>query len=287
MRLGALTTWLKGEPRDWQGELFHAAAEGRGRDVVFIHGLAASPECWEGAQTRLPADVRGHLIHMRGFAGASPSAARTPGDFLKPMADELAAYLREQARGPAAIVGHSMGGLVALLLARDHADVVDRVMTVDVPAFFSTLINPFATAGAMAHLADASRRRYLDRAPDALEDELRRATEKLVGDPVLRQRVLRWNLDSDRATTADVMAEVMVTDLRNELSRIVAPVHVVYAWEKSGHATRIGADQLYASSYAALRKRRMTRIDDARHYVMLDQPGPFYGAVAEWLAEKT
>lgn len=284
MRLASFARWLKGEPRDWQGRLFHATAEGRGREVVFLHGLAASPECWEGAPDHLQATMRAHMIHMRGFAGSSPALSREPGNFLKPMADELAAYIRGQGKGPMAVIGHSMGGLVTLMLARDHPDVVDRAMVVDVPAFFSALISPFATASGMGSLADASRRRYLERTEVALEDELRRATEKLVGDPDLRERVTRWGLDSDRATTADVMAEVMVTDLRADLAQVRIPVDIIYAWEKSGHATRMGIDQVYASSYAALQRRRLQRIDQARHYVMLDQPQVFYQAVAEWLA---
>lgn len=284
MRLASFARWLKGEPRDWQGQLFHATAEGRGRDVVFLHGLAASPECWEGAPEYLQNDIRAHMIHMRGFAGSSPALVRTPGDFLKPMADELADYIRGQGKGPMAVIGHSMGGLVSLILMRDHPDVVARAMVVDVPAFFSALISPFATASGMSSLADASRRRYMERTAVALEDELRRATEKLVGDPDLRDRVTRWGLDSDRATTADVMAEVMVTDLRADLARVDTPVDILYAWEKSGHSTRMGLDQVYASSYAALPRKRLQRIDQARHYVMLDQPQAFYEAVAEWLA---
>jgi pimeloyl-[acyl-carrier protein] methyl ester esterase len=284
MRVASFNRWLKGEPRDWQGRLFHAAAEGRGRDLVFLHGLAASPECWDGAPEFLADDVRAHMIHMRGFAGSSAALSRTPGAFLKPMADELADYMRGQGKGPMAVMGHSMGGLVTLILARDHPDVVERAMIVDVPAFFSSLISPFATASAMGALADASRRRYMERTPAALEEELRRAAEKLVGNPGLRERVIRWSLDSDRATTAEVMAEVMVTDLRADLARIGAPVDVVYAWDKSGHSTRMGLDQLYATSYAALPRKRLRRIDQARHYVMLDQPEVFYQAVASWLA---
>lgn len=284
MRLGSFARWLKGEPREWAGSLFFASAEGRGEDVVFIHGLAASPECWEEASARIVPEVRSHLVHMRGFSGAAPSTTREPGNFLKPMADELAEYIRASCTGPVAVCGHSMGGLVSLILTRDHPDVVERLMVVDVPAFFSALINPFATAGNMATLAEASRRRYFDKQGAALEDELTRSAEKLVGDPGVRERVVRWGLSSDRATTADVMAEVMVTDLRGDMARIMCPVDIVYAWEKSGHATRVALDQVYGSTYSGLQDKRMLRIDQARHYVMFDQPQLFYDAVKGWLA---
>ncbi len=285
MQLGSISRWLKGDSRFWEGERFTVTAEGRGaRDVVFVHGLASSPECWEEAPARLGPDVRCHFLHMRGFAGLAPSGFREPGNFLKPMADALAAYIRANCRGPAAVVGHSMGGIVTLILARDHPDVVGRLMVVDVPAFFSVLINPFASAGAMSALAEHSRRNYADKTKTQLEEDLRRATEKLVVDSGQLERIVRWGLASDRATVADVMAEVMVTDLRGDLHRIEAPVDVVYAWDKAGHATKVGIDQVYASAYQGLVRVRRLRIDHARHYLMFDQPGLFYNAVGEWLA---
>lgn len=285
MQLGPIARWLNRDSRLWEGELFTVSAEGRGgRDVVFVHGLAASPECWEEAPARLGPDVRCHFVHMRGFAGLAPSGFRQPGNFLKPVADALAAYVRTHCRAHTAIVGHSMGGIVTLILARDHPDVVGRLMVVDVPAFFSVLINPFASPHTMTALAEHSRRNYVDKSRLQLEEDLRRASQKLVIDSGQLERIVRWGVASDRATTADVMAEVMVTDLRGELERIEAPVDVIYAWDKAGHATKVGIDQVYASAYQGLLKGRRLRIDHARHYVMFDQPDVFYDAVREWLA---
>lgn len=284
MQLGSLARWLKKDAPTWEGESFTASVQGRGRDVIFIHGLAASPECWEEAAERLGPQVRGHYLHMRGFAGLAPSAFREPMNFLKPMADAIASYIRTLKAGPVPVIGHSMGGLVSLILARDHADVVDRLKVVDVPAFFSVLINPFASSGAMAGLAQHSRRSYFDKSKLQLQEELYRTTEKLVTDPDSVERIVHWGMTSDRGTIADVMAEVMVTDLRGDMQKIEAPVDVIYAWDKSGHNSKMGIDQVYASSYAGLAQGRRLRIDDARHYVMLDQPDVFYGAVRDWLA---
>ena len=45
----------------------------------------------------------------------------------------LTALWRSYGVEPDAVIGHSMGGKVALILARDHPDVVERLMVVDVP----------------------------------------------------------------------------------------------------------------------------------------------------------
>lgn len=284
MQLGSLARWLKRDVPVFEGQHFTVSTDGRGRSVVFIHGLAASPECWEEASEQLGPDVRGHFLHMRGFSGLAPSAFREPMNFLKPMADAVASYIRTLREGPVAVVGHSMGGIVALILARDHADVVDRLMVVDVPAYFSVLINPFATPGSMAGIAQHSRRQYIEKSKMQLQDDLRSSAAKLVMDPGKIDRIVRWGMASDRATTADVMAEVMVTDLRGDLAKIDAPVDVIYAFDKNGQS-RLGVDQVYNSSYAGLVRGRRVRIDNARHYVMLDQPDAFYGAMRDWLAQ--
>lgn len=284
MQLGSIARWLKGDSRLWEGQYFTVATDGRGKDVVFVHGLAASPECWEEAGDRLGPGVRAHYVHMRGFAGLPPSGFREPGNFMKPVADALAGYIRTLKAGPVAVAGHSMGGLVTLILARDHPDVVDRLTVIDVPAFFSVLINPFASASGMGSLAEHSRRNYFEKSGKSLEEDLKRSSEKLVTAPENLPRVLRWGMESDRATTADVMAEVMVTDLRQDMARIEAPVDVIYAWDKAGHATKVGLEQAYGSSYSGLKQVRRLRIDHARHYVMLDQPEIFYHTVRDWLA---
>jgi pimeloyl-[acyl-carrier protein] methyl ester esterase len=280
-----LFSWFRKPDPDWrEGQLFRVRTEGRGRDVVFIHGLAASAECWEGALELLGAGVRVHLVQIRGFSGLAPPSGRRRGQFLRPLAGELAGYVRERTAGRAAIVGHSMGGLAAMMTAIAEPDAVERVMVADAPAFFSSLISPFLTAGSALGLADAARRRFMAADEDLFVEGLRRTCERLVTAPEMRERVVGWSLASDRAMVADVMAEVMVTDLRADLASMRADLDVVYAHDRRAPVPRAVLDQTYLSSYARHPNCRRLRIDDARHYLMLDQPRQFYGAVGDWLA---
>lgn len=280
-------SWIvKGRPAWREGDLFRVRVDGRGRDVVFVHGLAASAECWDGAFDGLGAGVRLHLVQIRGFSGLDPPAARRKGDFLRPLALELAAYIRNHTAGRAAVVGHSMGGIAAMLTAIVDPDAVERVMVVDTPAFFSSLISPFFTPMSVAGLAHVARRRFISASDDLFEEGLRRSCEHLVAAPVMRDRVAAWSLASDRVMVGDVMAEVMVTDLRSEISGMKADLDVVYAHDRASPVTRVALDQVYQTSYAQHPSCRRLRIDDARHFVMLDQPDRFYGAVRDWLSRR-
>lgn len=279
-----LFSWFRKPDADWrEGHLFRVRTEGRGRDVVFVHGLAASAECWDGALERLGSGVRVHLVQIRGFSGLAPPAGRRRGDFLRPLAAELASYIRERTAGDAAIVGHSMGGLAAMMTAIVEPDAVKQVLVADTPAFFSSLISPFLTPATALGLADVARRRFMAADSDMYAEGLRRTCERLVTAPEMRERVAGWSLASDRMMVADVMAEVMVTDLRTDLASMRASLDVVYAHDARAPVPRAVLDQTYLSSYARHPNCRRLRIDDARHYLMLDQPQQFYGAVGDWL----
>jgi len=286
MAIASLPRWFQTDASAWECGLFKLSAYGRGQDVVLVHGLAASPDTWEGAAGGLGPDVRLHIPHLRGFAGLPPATGRDPVNFLKPTADALATYIRSRIKRPVPLAGHSMGGIVALILARDHPDLIERLLVVDVPAFFSVLINPFATRVSMSAVAEHSRRVYLERSHQRLEGELRRASIQLVTHAQQCERIVRWGLTSDRATIADVMAEVMVTDLRSDLPSIGVPVDVIYGWDLITQRPRLALGQIYAAAYAGLPRVRMVRIDNARHYVMFDQPVGFYGAMTDWLTRR-
>jgi pimeloyl-ACP methyl ester carboxylesterase len=94
--------------------------------LVMLHGLASSPRCW---QRTLPAVEHCHRVLLVDlFAGATRRFG------LEDSARELVEALAAQGVGPAAMVGHSMGGLVALHVAALAPEQVDSLVLVDVPA---------------------------------------------------------------------------------------------------------------------------------------------------------
>jgi pimeloyl-ACP methyl ester carboxylesterase len=75
----------------------------------------------------------------------------------------------------------------------------------------------------------------------------------------------------------------MTTDLRPELSRISAPLTVIYAYDARYGVPAERIDATFRSAYAGAPQARFERIDDSFHFVMLDQPAAFAAAVARFL----
>lgn len=258
-------------------------ARGAGPDVVLIPGLASSPEVWRRTAERLDDDHRVHLVGVRGFGGVAPGANGDGGALSEPVAAEVARYIAERGLNRPAVVGHSLGGQIALRLARRAPDAVGRVMVVDSLPFFSTLIDPRARAEDMAGLAELARVAILfvgDRgwrgAASPVVQNLQRA-----GDGVLGSFGLGG--EGDRRVLAQGVYEILTEDLRPQLGGVRAPVTVVYAWNPEMEVTREGAEALFRGGFAGLPDVRFERIDDAAHMIMLDQPERFEAVVQRFL----
>lgn len=117
---------------------------GQGPDVILIPGYGSSREVWRAEAERLKATHRVHLVQFAGFAGEPWTHGDGP--LLDPAIEALAGYVASAGLHRPAVIGHSMGGLSALLLAQRHPEAVGRVMAVDNLPFFSALFGPQATA---------------------------------------------------------------------------------------------------------------------------------------------
>jgi pimeloyl-ACP methyl ester carboxylesterase len=256
---------------------------GSGPDVVLIPGFASSREVWRVEAERLRATHRVHLVQLAGFAGEPWSHGDGP--FVQPMADELARYVREAGLVRPTVVGHSMGGMTAVLLAQQHPELVGRVMSVDSLPFFSALYGPQVTAEAARPFADQAAAGMLAADETSFRSQQGQSAVGLARDPATRAAMVEWSMASDRRALASAIREVMTTDLRPGLAAMTTPVWAVYAADADGGAPAAMADGLWAREYASLPGVRLIRVDGSRHFIMADQPARFAELMDQLLAD--
>ena len=261
-------------------ELFGVEIQGSGPDVLLLPGLASSPEVWAGLAAQLAPRHRVHLIDVAGFAGRPPVPNAAP--LAANLAHALADYMGRNALTSSAVVGHSFGGEVALMLAARHRQAVGRLVVVDALPFYSLLFDPAATEQSAAPGAHAMRAAFLAATEQQLIAIQEAGAARLATGAESRAAISRWGRQSDLRTVAEAAYELSTTDLRPELPLIKAPTTVIYAYHPSyGPAEQV--DAAFAAAYRGLGQARLVRIDDSRHFVMLDQPEAFHAAVGEAL----
>lgn len=256
---------------------------GTGPDVIFIPGYASSREVWRVQAERLAATHRVHLVQLAGFAGEPWSHG--DGAFLQPALDELARYIRQGGLEQPAIIGHSMGGLSALMLAQQHPDLVGRAMSVDSLPFFSALYGPTATAETARPFADRAAAMMLNSDAESFRAGQVTGAAGLARDPATQVAMVEWSVVSDRQALATAIREVMTTDARPQLATMTTPVWAVYAADDDGGVPAAMADAMWAGEYAGLPGVRLVRVDGSRHFIMADQPERMAEQIDAFLAE--
>jgi pimeloyl-ACP methyl ester carboxylesterase len=256
---------------------------GSGPDVVLIPGFASSREVWRAEAERLKATHRVHLVQLAGFAGEP--WVHGDGPFVQPMAEELVRYIREQRLERPAVIGHSMGGMTAILLAQQSPELVGSVMSVDSLPFFSALFGPQVTAATARPFAEQAAAGIIGADEAGFRAGQERSAIGYSRTPATRTAMVEWSMRSDRQAMASAIREVMTTDLRPGLAAMTTPVWAVYAADADGGAPAAMADALWAREYAGLPGVRLIRVDASRHFIMADQPARFAELVDQLLAE--
>lgn len=262
--------------------LISVETEGSGPDVILIPGLASSRSVWDGVSAELKAHYRLHKVQLAGFAGQSP-VKRDDGQFVTPVAQAIADYISQHTLSHPALIGHSLGGEVALTIAAQHPDLAGRVMVVDALPFFSLMFNPQATTQSVTPQATQFRQMLLNASQDDFAHQQQQGMARLVKTESVREKLVNASLHSDRQTLADATFDIMTLDLRPQLPHIRVPVTVLYAWDPLYGIPAVQVDTLYTQAYAALKGVKLTRIDNSFHFVMSDQPGEFAEQVKAFL----
>ncbi len=259
---------------------FVATVTGQGPDVVLIHGLASSDDVWDATVKQLSARHRVHTLQVKGFAG-EPAGPNADGPVLEPLVEEVAAYAAKLEKP--AIIGHSLGGLMAIEIAAKHPASVDRIMVVDALPFYALLFAPTATVEMVKPQAEILRTQTVAMTDEQFAAGQDRTMAMLVKSEAARPAPTQWSLKSDRKVMATAMYEDMLTDTRPLLPQIKAKTTVVYAYDAQMGRPAEFADGMYAKAYEGLAGAKLKRIDGGFHFIMLDQPEAFAKEVDAFL----
>jgi len=257
---------------------------GSGRPVLMIPGLNSGAEVWRATCAALQPQVQCHLVQLPGFAGAA-AADPLPEDFLPAMRDELLAYAKAQKLQQPAVIGHSLGGVLALQMAIAAPDAMGPLVIVDSLPFYAAIQNPQTTAAGAKPMADQMRAGMLTAEPAAYQAQAEAALKGMLHDQGHMPVLVRWARESDRATTAAAMHSMLVNDLRDAVAGIRSPALVLGSWAayRPMGATEASTRGIFAAQYANLPGVRIEMSAEGFHFLMWDDPQWLYGQIRSFL----
>jgi len=263
---------------------FDVEVSGKGKPVIFIPGLASAGSTWDDTVKHYQDRFECHVLALAGFAGKAP--IDTP--LLDTVAKDLVAYVQQKKLDHPVIIGHSLGGYLALKLASEHANLFGRLVIVDALPFFAGASNPNITLEAAQQMAEGMRKQMLSSIGSASSFNPEQMAATMATKPADVARIAEWTRKSDVKTVAGAMYELFSTDLRQQIATIRVPTLVLGTWiAYKEYAPRDQVESNFRRQYATLPGYKLVLFDHARHFLMWDDPDMFYREVDDFLSGKS
>lgn len=262
--------------RTFEAGPFGVEITGQGPSVLLIPGLTCGAHVWEPTVEALKDRYELHVLTISGFAGRPP----LEGPLLPRVRERLARYVEGLDRP--VIVGHSIGGFLALWLAATEPESVAAVVAVDgLPSLAAAWgIAPGAVADAAAQM----RASVESQNAQAFADQIERNLRMQITDPEDVARVAQFSGRSDPGSVGRAMEEMLVRDIRPLMSNIEVPV-LLMGPGVGPEAFRANTEAVYREQVEAIPHHQVVFLEGARHFVMLDAEQVYLNELEAFLLE--
>jgi pimeloyl-ACP methyl ester carboxylesterase len=266
--------------------MLHVDRYGSGDPIVLVPGLASGAWTWNGLIPHLAAKHSVYAVTIAGFAGRPAAGSATFAAFE----NDLTALLDRRHIVKPVLVGHSIGGTLAIDYAETHPDRVRAIVAADGLPIFP----------GMQQLTQQQREAIgtqMGAAVTVQTHDQFLAYEKTymasvgVHDAVLADQIAVLSAQSDAPSVAAWLQADLAADLRPNLAKITVPVLEIAPYSPAEgnpaaamHYTEPEKAEYYRSLLAGVAKLDVVTIAPARHFVMLDQPERFQKALDDFLA---
>jgi N-formylmaleamate deformylase len=254
--------------------------------MILIPGLSSSGETWDSTVAHYKDRYECHVLTLAGFVGVP----RIPAPMLETVRDAVATYIREKKLNKPVIIGHSLGGFLALEIGSKYPDLVGPLVIVDAYPFMAGIYDPAATQAQARANADEMRKYMGSQSQDMYERYVKSgiATRMMATKDSDFERLIEWGLKSDRSAATDSMVEMFAADLRDDLAKIKSRTLVLGTWigfKEYTDQPRVEAN--LKAQYAKLAGVEIHVADTARHFLMWDDPQWMFAQMDNFLKPGT
>ena len=238
-----------------------------GPTLVLLHGLGVSGAVWQGIGRLLGTGARLVAPDLRGHgASDKPSAGYLPRDYV----GDITALLGHESAVPVALLGHSLGAVVATLLASERPELVSKLILVD---------PPFDPERPRDQIEAVARLRHEPRGE--LEGYLRER-QPGIGDLYARAIADLYRSAADGTFQAALRAEPGFAAARAAAAAVQAPTLIIAADPRLDSAL---GPEVARDLVASIPNGRLRTIPGARHAVHASHPREFARLVLAFLRE--
>lgn len=252
------------------------------RAVLVIPGLASGPWAWQHVIRALIPD---HTVYALTFPGFDGRPA-VPGATLDAARASVVRLIDERKLRRPVLVGHSLGGTLALAVAARRPELVGGVVSLDgLPVSPGT---EGLTDAQRAAMANGFRQRVAAASQGSFQEQQQEYMSGTgVVDMARGDELAKLSARSDPRAVAQYMADGFALDLRPQLPAITAPVLLIAPYfaidAQQQMLTEAGKLEYYQKIMEGTPTLKVVPVAPARHFAMFDVPEKVVEAIRDFL----
>jgi pimeloyl-ACP methyl ester carboxylesterase len=258
-----------------QEKSFNVEITGKGNPILLFPGFSCTGDVWNETVKELSKNYECHVFTFAGFGTVDP--IETP--WLETIKNDVSTYVARKKLQKPTIIGHSMGGSLALWLASTNENTYKKLIIVDGLPSIGALMIPNFTPESVSYENPFSKQQL------AMDDKAfkQMATQMAAGMTFTKEKqptLVSWMQQADRKTYVYGYVDLMKLDLRETIQNIKIPVTIMAAVSMY---PRKQVEELYTKQYQKLAKKDIIYVDDSAHFIMFDKQNWFIKEIQKLL----
>jgi pimeloyl-ACP methyl ester carboxylesterase len=242
---------------------------GKGNPVLFLPGFTTPGSVWNETVRNLQSKTESFMVSYAGFNGL-PSID-TP--WYPAIKESIIQFIKLENLSNLVLVGHSMGGNLAVDIAAALPERVSKMVLVDAIPCMRELMMPGVPAAQIQYKSP-----YNDQQLKLSDEAFNQTASMMAGNMTMNtskvDTLKHWIMQADRKTYVYGYTDLLKLDLRPTLEKVNTETLILGASFPNAEM----AKQTFESQYAKLKNKTIVMASNSKHFIMFDQPA--------WLYEK-
>jgi pimeloyl-ACP methyl ester carboxylesterase len=249
-----------------QESAFKVEVIGKGEAVLLFPGFTCTGEVWNDVVSELSKNHECHVFTFAGF-GEVPAIEKP---WLPKIKESITKYIIDQMLDKPTLIGHSLGGALALWMASEN-DEFRKIIVIDALPSTGALMMPNFKNEYIVY-DNPYNKQLLNMDDSNFEKMAVQMAQGMTMNDSKREQIKNWIQIADRNTYVYGYTDLLKLDLRDSIANIKVPVTILAATEPYGEET---VKQTYQGQYKNLEGYTIKFAAESAHFIMFDQP--------EWL----
>ncbi|MDP5060425.1 MAG: alpha/beta hydrolase [Maribacter sp.] len=246
-----------------QDKPFDVKVTGEGDPILLFPGFTCTGDVWNETVKELAKTYECHVFTFSGF-GDVPAIEKP---WLPKIKDGIIEYISEKNFNNPTLIGHSLGGALALWMAADGNSYKELIIVDALPSTGALMMPDFKSE---YMVYDSPYNKQLVAMGDAdFEAMAQQMANSMAKEKSNQETIKKWMIQADRETYVYGYTDLLKLDLREDLAKISSPVTILAATEPYGIDV---AKSTYDIQYKALAEYSIEFANGSSHFIMYDQP---------------